>query len=107
MNHIGRIPGGLAVAAALMLGACSQGRQAAGGDSFWAGTAPVEVAKGRGLRGPWRMNDSDFDYVDDPAVAIAEDGHVAVAWVDQGRKDVFLQVFPPCGPARRCPMAAW
>ena len=50
----------------------------------------VEIAAGRGERGPWQQNDSRYDYVDDPAVAIDDQGRVAVAWVDQGRKDVLV-----------------
>jgi hypothetical protein len=61
---------------------------------------PVEVAAGAGHRGPWRMNESDFDYVDDPTVAINDAGVVAVAWADQARQDVFLQVIQPGGDRR-------
>ena len=57
----------------------------------------IEVASGRAYRGPWRMNDSRFLYVDDPSVAVDEDGAVGVAWVDQTRKDVLFQVFAPDG----------
>jgi len=52
--------------------------------------AAVEIAAGRGERGPWQQNESRYDYVDDPAVAIDDRGRAAVAWVDQGRKDVFV-----------------
>jgi len=51
----------------------------------------IEIAHGRGERGPWRQNDSRYDYVDDPAVAIDSRGQIALAWVDQGKKDVFFQ----------------
>ena len=51
----------------------------------------TEIAVGGGERGPWRQNESRYHYVDDPAVAIDEGGEVAVAWVDQGRKDLFFQ----------------
>src|SRR5687767_2630121 len=47
----------------------------------------VEVAIGRGHSGPWKMNDSDFDYVDDPTVAMREDGSVGVAWCNNAQKD--------------------
>jgi hypothetical protein len=60
----------------------------------------IVVATGGGYRGPWRMNDSDFRYVDDPSVAITEDGLVGVVWVDQARKDIFFQVFGPDGRPR-------
>jgi hypothetical protein len=51
----------------------------------------VEIAAGRAVRGPWKQNESRYDYVDDPSVAMAGDGTVAVVWVDQKRKDVFFQ----------------
>jgi hypothetical protein len=87
--------------ASVLLGACSEQRgQTNDGDAFWGGIAPVEVAAGRAHRGPWRMNASDFDYVDDPAVAIAGDGRVAVAWADQTRRDVFFQMYAPAGGPR-------
>ena len=57
----------------------------------------IEVDEGRGLRGPWQQNDSRYDYVDDPSVAIDDEGSVAVVWVDQGRKDVFFERYSPQG----------
>ena len=45
------------------------------------------------------MNESHFDYVDDPAVAVAGDGQVAVAWVDQARRSVLLQRYAVDGEA--------
>lgn len=63
----------------------------------WA--EPIEVATGRAYQGPWRMNDSAFHYVDDPTVAIDDGGRIAVAWADQERKDVFLQVYDRAGGA--------
>lgn len=53
----------------------------------------VEVARGDAIRGPWRMNESDFRWVDDPAVDIGPDGDAFVAWVDQEKKDLFFQRF--------------
>jgi hypothetical protein len=61
----------------------------------WHGS--TEVASGRAERGPWRMNESRWDYVDDPSVAIDERGDISVVWVDQGRKDVFFQRFTATG----------
>jgi hypothetical protein len=58
---------------------------------------PVDVARGNAHAGPWHMNDSDFDYVDDPTVAIREDGTVGVAWCDNAKKDVFFRRFGPDG----------
>jgi hypothetical protein len=60
----------------------------------------VEVATGGGFRGPWRMNDSEFLYVDDPTVAITETSVVGVAWADQARKDIYFQFFEPDGRPR-------
>jgi hypothetical protein len=60
----------------------------------------IEVSSGEGYRGPWRMNESEFRYVDDPAVAITDDGVVGVAWADQARKDVFVQFYEPNGDGR-------
>lgn len=61
---------------------------------------PVEIAVGGGERGPWRQNESRFDYVDDPTVGIDDRGEASVAWVDQARKDVFFQRFSPGGTKR-------
>jgi hypothetical protein len=62
---------------------------AAAADIAWQ--PALEVAAGPGVRGPWQQNDSRYDYVDDPSVAIADNGAVAVVWVDQARKDVFFR----------------
>ena len=51
---------------------------------------PVEIAQGRGEKGPWQQNESRYDYVDDPAVSALGDGAAAVAWVAQGSKDVWF-----------------
>lgn len=60
----------------------------------------VEVAAGDARVGPWRMNASEWDYVDDPTVAVDRDGFIAVAWADQARKDVFFQLYNPAGRAQ-------
>lgn len=65
---------------------------------------PLEVAKGRAHAGPWRMNESNFDYVDDATVALAANGDMAVAWADNTRKDVFLQMYAADG-SRELPVA--
>ena len=65
---------------------------------------PVELATGGGEKGPWQQNESRFDYVDDPTVAIAADGAVMIAWVDQAKKDVLLQVRDRGGRARFAPV---
>ena len=53
--------------------------------------APVEIAAGRGEKGPWRQNESRYDYVDDATVAFAPGGGHYVAWVDQKDKEVWLR----------------
>ena len=60
----------------------------------------IEVASGGGYQGPWRMNESEFEFVDDPTVAINEQGFVSVAWADQSRKDIFFQMYTPDGKRR-------
>ena len=60
----------------------------------------IAVASAGGYRGPWRMNESEYDYVDDPTVAINEQGLVAVVWADQTRKDLFFQLYAPNGETR-------
>ena len=85
---------------AVLLNACRENEQAGHAGAFWSGSEPVEVASGHAIRGPWRQNESDFDYVDDPAVAISDDGHVGVAWIDQARKDLFFQMYTPAAKAR-------
>lgn len=61
---------------------------------------PVKVASGEAHKGRWRMNASRFRYVDDPTVAISEDGSVAVAWADQSRHDIYFQLYAPDGVPR-------
>jgi hypothetical protein len=56
---------------------------------IWQST--VEIAGGHGEKGPWKQNDSRYDYVDDPAVAIDDQGNKVIAWVDQKRKDVLFR----------------
>jgi hypothetical protein len=62
---------------------------------MWLGM--TEIARGRGEHGPWQQNQSRFDYVDDPAVAIDEQGEIALAWVDQARKAVLFQRYSANG----------
>jgi hypothetical protein len=57
----------------------------------------IVVAAGGGHRGPWRMNESAYDYVDDPTVAVTERGVVGVGWADQSRQDIFLRIYEPDG----------
>jgi hypothetical protein len=60
----------------------------------------IRIASGDAYQGPWRMNQSEFLYVDDPAVGINDSGVVGVVWVDQARKDVYLQIYEPGGERR-------
>ncbi|WP_018861501.1 MULTISPECIES: hypothetical protein [unclassified Thioalkalivibrio] len=60
---------------------------------------PIEVARGEAYRGPWRMNASDFRYVDDASVAINDHGEVVVVWVDQVEQAILLQRYNRDGQA--------
>lgn len=82
-------------AAALLCLAALAASSRAGSTIAWE--PPVEIAAGSGEKGPWQQNDSRYRYVDDPAVAISADGSIAVAWVDQSRKDVFFRRLPADG----------
>jgi hypothetical protein len=62
-------------------------------------SAPIEVASGNAFAGPWRMNESQFHYVDDPSVALKEDGTAGVVWVDNRRQDVFFRAYGADGAA--------
>ena len=83
------------VAPLAVLLSCQADRENVGFESpahamlVWLGSTVIAV--GPAERGPWRMNESRYDYVDDPTVALDDRGEVAVAWVDQARKDVFFQ----------------
>jgi hypothetical protein len=61
---------------------------------------PIEVAQGEAVRGPWRMNDSDWRFVDDPSVALTDQGHTGIVWADHSRQEVFFQVYAPDGGKR-------
>ncbi len=60
----------------------------------------IEVASGDAFRGPWRMNDSQFHFVDDPTVSITDDGIIAVAWADLENRDIVLQIYESDGTRR-------
>ena len=55
---------------------------------YWQGS--IEIAVGPAYQGPWRMNDSEFHFVDDPSLDIAGDGSVALTWVHQSDKDIYF-----------------
>ncbi len=70
------------------------GATATGGEGpavSWTRTVTVDTGPGR--VGPWRMNRSEWRYVDDPTVALDREGRASVARVDQERKDVLFQRF--------------
>src|ERR671919_740584 len=69
---------------------------------LWLGS--TEIASGSGELGPWQMNESRWSYVDDATVAIDAHGAIAVAWVDQARKDVLFQRFSADGKALSQPV---
>jgi len=60
----------------------------------------LEVDSGGGHRGPWRMNESEFHFVDDPTVAINDEGEVGVAWADHVAQEILFQRFGPDGEPR-------
>src|SRR5690606_16290337 len=61
---------------------------------------PIRVATGGARRGPWRMNQSKFFYVDDASASIGDDGWVGVTWVDNRQKDVQFQAYDASGKAQ-------
>ena len=79
--------------------ACQAQSGADGAEPVVRWNEPVEVASGQAFRGPWQMNDSEFLYVDDPAVALSADG-AFMAWVDNAEQNVFFQRFDNDGAAQ-------
>lgn len=67
-------------------------------------SAVTELAAGRADKGPWRQNDSRYDYVDDATVALDAAGGIKAAWVDQKQKDVFYQALSGDGIAQAPPV---
>lgn len=88
----------LAAAGALLAMTAPTGFASESSPVQWTGITPL--AEGRGDKGPWRQNDSRYDYVDDATVAVDAAGGIKVAWVDQGKKDVFYQSLARDGSAR-------
>ncbi len=83
----------MACLSVLMASACA-------GEAPIQWTAPVELAEGEAYRGPWRMNESVYLFVDDPTVAITDQEVVVAAWVDHTQRDVVLQVYDADGNAQ-------
>ncbi|MFB6264000.1 MAG: sialidase family protein [Bradymonadaceae bacterium] len=61
---------------------------------------PIQVDSGPAETGPWRMNDSRFHYVDDPAADFADGASLGVVWVDNQRQQVLFQSFDRAGEPR-------
>lgn len=74
------------------------GPSVSAGEMSWQ--QPIEVDSGEAHRGPWRMNASDYRWVDDPSVAVSPSGAAAVVWVDQARKQVLFQFYDANGEPR-------
>ena len=101
--------GPLAAAAVIVAASCDSGAEPSAPASRASPSAEAEapvrwsgprlLRKGPAHKGPWRMNESRFRYVDDPAVAPAGESAAAVAWVDNERKNVFFQRYGPEGAA--------
>ena len=89
---------GLCVLLAVALITAPAPRQAGASGVTWE--EKIKVASGGAYRGPWRMNESEFRFVDDPTVAINDQGFVGVAWADQSRHDIFFQIYEPGGKRR-------
>lgn len=89
-----RLPIAAALIVGLSLNFAAPGRAGPSGVSW---DTKIRVSSGDAVKGPWRMNRSKFLYVDDPTVAIGEQGHVGVAWADQARLDIYFQRFGPDG----------
>lgn len=60
----------------------------------------IEIDSGQAFQGPWRMNASQFLYVDDPSVAFGPRGETGLVWVDNAQRDVLFQVLEPDGSQR-------
>ncbi|MBC8163724.1 MAG: hypothetical protein H7Z42_21155 [Roseiflexaceae bacterium] len=60
----------LATSAAVIFSAACDVRAAAPAEAGIAWREQVEVARGRGQQGRWQQNESEYDYVDDPTVAL-------------------------------------
>lgn len=52
---------------------------------------PIEIASGDAHQGPWRMNESEFLYVDDAGVAMNNTGRIAIVWANNAEQDIYFQ----------------
>jgi len=68
------------------------------GDVQWQ--PRIEVARGAAYRGPWRMNRSDWRFVDDPTVALSREDVASVVWTDHVEQDLFFRAYTADGSAR-------
>lgn len=69
------------------------------GGVIWTG--PIDVAAGAADRGPWRMNESVWRFVDDPSVALSENGTAGVVWTNHVEQDLFFQAYDHDGTETR------
>lgn len=97
LTALGVAAGLLAVTAAVLLVTSSSEPERPSAVT-WAD--PIEVASGEAYRGPWRMNESDWRFVDDPTVALTETGEVGVVWTDHVEQDLFFQRYDVGGEAQ-------
>ena len=84
MRKTGSVP--VFLASALLLAGAP-----AGAEDGVRWQSPVEIAAGKGTKGPWRQNESGYDYVDDGTAAFSPRGELAALWVNQAAKDVFFR----------------
>lgn len=97
-------PARLLALAALLAAPPLAGMRGEPGADGMAWLAPIELASGGGAKGPWRQNDSRYDYVDDGTAVFLPGGALAVAWVDQRRKEVLVQLRDADGRPRGDPV---
>ena len=84
--------GAVAVPLVLLLAAAPvMGQQDHGPEITWS--ERINVASGEAFRGPWRMNESEFLYVDDPSAALRDDATVGVVWADNAAQDIFFRSY--------------
>ncbi len=55
------------------------------------------VDSSEAYQGQWRMNESDFRYVDDPSVSITQNGQSGLVWADQQEQEIYFRRFDENG----------